>query len=107
MKSVMTADDVVAITIVTATGNVLTISNVTFVSNHIQVEWFTKRFVKKVSLAKSIGIFLIGIGASTGLMEKLDLDENSQITIKEAVANPTILVPFHKINISLTEESTH
>jgi hypothetical protein len=107
MKSVMTADDVVAITIVTATGNVLTISNVIFVSNHIQVERFTKRFVKKVSLAKSIGIFLIGIGASTGLMEKLDLDENSQITIKEAVANPTILVPFHKINISLTEESTH
>jgi hypothetical protein len=107
MKSVMTADDVVAITIVTATGNVLTISNVIFVSIHIQVEWFTKRLVKKVSLAKSIGIFLIGIGASTGLMEKLDLDENSQITIKEAVANPTILVPFHKINISLTEESTH
>jgi hypothetical protein len=40
-------------------------------------------------------------------MEKLGVDENSQLTIKEAVANPAILASFHKINILVTLELSH
>jgi hypothetical protein len=40
-------------------------------------------------------------------MEKLGVDENSQLTIKEAVANPAILASFRKTNILITEELTH
>ena len=36
--------------------------------------------------------------ADIGLIAKLDLDTDGQITIKEAVANPAVLASFGKID---------
>ena len=36
--------------------------------------------------------------ADTDIIEKLDLDKDGQITIKEAVANPAVLASFGKID---------
>lgn len=36
--------------------------------------------------------------ADIGLIEKLDLDKDGQITIKEAIANPAVLASFGKID---------
>ena len=36
--------------------------------------------------------------ADIGLIAKLDLDKDGQITIKEAVANPAVLASFGKID---------
>lgn len=38
------------------------------------------------------------VRADTELIEKLDLDKDGQITIKEAVANPAVLASFGKID---------
>ena len=36
--------------------------------------------------------------ANVGLIKKLDLDKDGQITIKETVANPAVLASFGKID---------
>lgn len=40
----------------------------------------------------------VSASADIGLIAKLDLDKDGQITIKEAVANPAVLASFGKID---------
>jgi hypothetical protein len=49
--------------------------------------------------AASVQVFISApVRADSQLIEKLDLDKDGQITIKEAVANPTIFASFGKID---------
>jgi hypothetical protein len=52
-----------------------------------------------VFLVASIQLLIsVSARADTDLIEKLDLDKDGQITIKEAVANPAVLASFGKID---------
>jgi len=57
---------------------------------------YTASFVVVVSMFQ---LFLsLSVKADNDIIEKLDLDKDGQITIKEAVANPAVLASFGKID---------
>ncbi len=52
-----------------------------------------------VFVAASVQLFISASAmADVNLIEKLDLDKDGQITIKEAVADPAVLASFGKID---------
>ena len=52
-----------------------------------------------VFVVASVQFFMsISVRAEVELIEQLDLDKDGQITIKEAVSNPSILAVFGKID---------
>jgi Ca2+-binding EF-hand superfamily protein len=52
-----------------------------------------------VFVVVSVQMFILtSAKADNELIEKLDLDKDGQITIKEAVANPAVLASFGKID---------
>jgi Ca2+-binding EF-hand superfamily protein len=52
-----------------------------------------------VLVVASVQFFIsVSARADSELIEKLDLDKDGQITIKEAVANPAVLASFGKID---------
>lgn len=54
---------------------------------------------KFVVIVAIVQLFLpVSAMADNELIEKLDLDKDGQITIKEAVANPAVLASFGKID---------
>jgi Ca2+-binding EF-hand superfamily protein len=56
-------------------------------------------FAVFVVIVASLQLFIsVSARAGSELIEKLDLDKDGQITIKEAVANPAVLASFGKID---------
>lgn len=52
-----------------------------------------------VVIVASVQLFIsVSAMADSELIEKLDLDKDGQITIKEAVADPVVLASFGKID---------
>jgi hypothetical protein len=59
----------------------------------------TNYIVPFVFIAASMQLFIsASVRADNELIEKLDLDKDGQITIKEAVAHPAVLALFGKID---------
>ena len=59
----------------------------------------TNYFAPFVFVVAFIQVFISASArADNELIEKLDLDKDGQITIKEAIANPAVLASFGKID---------
>tara|TARA_R110000751_G_scaffold307866_1_gene433073 strand:- start:79376 stop:79705 length:330 start_codon:yes stop_codon:yes gene_type:complete len=59
----------------------------------------TNYIISFLSLVTIVQMFItVSAWADGELIEKLDLDKDGQITIKEAVANPAVLASFGKID---------